>query len=55
MQVLRNHSGTISIQDLSNKTSIKAEDVITTLQHLNLIQNRKGQHVFVACPKVLDG
>lgn len=54
-QVLQNHSGTISIQDLSNKTSIKAEDIVATLQHLNLIRYHKGQHVFVAVPKVIEG
>lgn len=52
--VLRVHKGTISIQDLSDMTSIKSDDVIATLLHLNMIHNRKGQHVFVACPKIID-
>ena len=33
---------------------IKADDIITTLQHLNLIQYQKGQHVICAAPHVID-
>ncbi|KAE8729373.1 Histone acetyltransferase of the MYST family 2 [Hibiscus syriacus] len=39
---------------LSDMTAIKAEDILTTLQSLELIQYRKGQHVICADPKVLD-
>jgi len=35
-------------------TAIKTEDVISSLQQLELIQYRKGQHVICADPKVLD-
>ena len=35
-------------------TAIKAEDILTTLQGLELIQYRKGQHVICADLKVLD-
>lgn len=55
LQVIQNHTGTISIKELSDKTSIKTEDIITTLQYLNLIQYQKGQHVVVAAPKVIEG
>ena len=44
----------ISLQELSDMTAIKAEDILTTLQSLELIQYRKGQHVICADPKVLD-
>ncbi|KAH9756806.1 hypothetical protein WN944_008109 [Citrus x changshan-huyou] len=40
--------------ELSDMTAIKAEDILTTLQSLELIQYRKGQHVICADPKVLD-
>ena len=43
-----------SAQELSDMTAIKAEDILTTLQSLELIQYRKGQHVICADPKVLD-
>lgn len=42
------------IQELSDMTAIKAEDILSTLQSLELIQYRKGQHVICADPKVLD-
>lgn len=35
-------------------TAIKVEDVVTTLQHLNLIQYQKGQHVICAAPKLIE-
>lgn len=41
-------------QELSDMTAIKAEDILNTLQSLELIQYRKGQHVICADPKVLD-
>ncbi|CAK9168144.1 unnamed protein product [Ilex paraguariensis] len=40
--------------ELSDMTAIKAEDILATLQSLELIQYRKGQHVICADPKVLD-
>ena len=55
MQVLKQHTGTISIKDLSAKTSIKPEDIRTTLEeHLNLIQMHKGQKVICADPIIID-
>jgi len=30
------------------------EDVVSTLQHLNLIQYQKGQHVICAAPKLIE-
>ncbi|KAL0351417.1 UNVERIFIED_CONTAM: Histone acetyltransferase of the MYST family 2 [Sesamum calycinum] len=41
-------------KELSDMTAIKAEDILSTLQSLELIQYRKGQHVICADPKVLD-
>ena len=55
LQVLMNHTGTISVKDLSAKTSIKPEDVRTTLEeHLNLVQMVKGQKVICADPEILQ-
>lgn len=42
------------MQELSDMTAIKADDILSTLQSLDLIQYRKGQHVICADPKVLD-
>ena len=53
-QVLREREGAISIRELGELTAIKTDDIISTLQFLNLIQYQKGQHVLCAAPDVLD-
>ena len=35
-------------------TMFRTDDIITTLQHLNMIQYAKGQHVLCAAPHVID-
>eukprot|EP00898_Chlorokybus_atmophyticus_P005945 jgi/Chlat1/6351/Chrsp44S05901 len=52
--ILKKHNSNISIKDLSDMTAIKTEDIISTLQSLELIQYRKGQHVICAAPKVIE-
>jgi histone acetyltransferase MYST1 len=47
-------SGRPCMQELSDMTAIKADDILSTLQSLDMIQYRKGQHVICADPKVLD-
>jgi histone acetyltransferase MYST1 len=54
LQVLQERDGTISIKELSDITAIKTDDIISTLQHLNLIQYQKGQHVICAAPSVIE-
>jgi histone acetyltransferase MYST1 len=44
----------LCLQELSDITAIKTEDIISTLQSLELIQYRKGQHVICADPKLLE-
>jgi hypothetical protein len=43
--------GTLSIKDLSQMTSITQNDIISTLQSLNLVKYWKGQHVICVTPK----
>ncbi|XP_077253811.1 putative MYST-like histone acetyltransferase 1 isoform X3 [Tasmannia lanceolata] len=54
LDILKKHKSNISIKELSDMTAIKADDILSTLQTLDLIQYRKGQHVICADPKVLD-
>ena len=54
LNILRNHDGSISVKDLSDMTRIRTEDIISTLQHLNMIQYQKGQHVICAAPIVIE-
>ncbi|XP_014675659.1 PREDICTED: histone acetyltransferase KAT5-like isoform X3 [Priapulus caudatus] len=44
----------ITINEISELTSIKKEDVISTLQYLNLINYYKGQYVIVLTKEVLE-
>jgi histone acetyltransferase MYST2 len=37
----------ISIKDLSNKTGIQMDDIVSTLQYMGLIKYWKGKHVFI--------
>jgi histone acetyltransferase MYST1 len=55
MQVLVERQGgdKISIKELADITAIKTEDVISTLQYLNLIQYDRGQHVIIAAPTII--
>jgi len=44
----------ISIKDMSIKTGIKTEDIISTLQYLDMIKCWKGQHVVYVKQKTID-
>lgn len=50
----KKHNNNISIKELSDMTAIKTDDVLNTLQSLDLIQYRKGVHAICADTKVLD-
>jgi histone acetyltransferase MYST1 len=54
LEILRKHRGNLSIKDISEITAIKTEDIISTLQSLNLIKYWKGQHIISVTPKVID-
>ncbi|ETV69838.1 hypothetical protein, variant 4 [Aphanomyces astaci] len=44
----------LSVMDLTKLTSIKNEDIVTTLQNLNIIKYCNGQYVFVLSDDVVD-
>jgi histone acetyltransferase HTATIP len=44
----------ITINELSEMTSIKKEDLISTLQHLNLINYYKGQYIITLTRETID-
>lgn len=44
----------ISIQELSELTSIKKEDIVSTLQHLNIISYYKGQYIIVLNKEIIE-
>ncbi|KAG6614648.1 Histone acetyltransferase ESA1 [Phytophthora cinnamomi] len=44
----------VSIMELTRLTSIKNEDIIATLQHLNMIKYLGGQYVYVVPNQIVD-
>jgi len=54
LQALGMHRGNLSIKEISSMTAITTEDIISTLQSLNLIKYWKGQHVISVSPKIVD-
>jgi len=54
LNILKEHKGNLSIKDISGLTSIKPEDIISTLQSLHLIKYWKGQYIISVTPKVVE-
>ena len=54
LAILQSHRGAISIKQLSEMSAIKTDDIISTLQALNLIKYWKGQHMISVSPRVLQ-
>jgi histone acetyltransferase MYST1 len=52
--ILRDIRGTLTIRDLSQMTSITQNDIIGTLQSLNMVKYWKGQHVICVTPKLVE-
>lgn len=48
-----NEKPQVTINDLSEQTSIKRDDVISTLQYLNLIQYYKGQYIITLTNEII--
>lgn len=53
LTLLTAHRGTVSIKELGEATAIKTEDIISTLQHLNMLAYQKGAYVLVADPEAV--
>ena len=54
LEIIRDFKGTLTIRDLSHMTSITQNDIITTLQSLNMVKYWKGQHVICVTPKLVE-
>ena len=56
LTVLQNHNNNynLSIMDLAMITSIRSEDIISTLQMLQMIQYFNGQYVLVVAPNIIQ-
>jgi len=49
LNIIKKRRQNISIKDLSEMTAIKTDDIISTLQHHNMIQYQKGQVRYRRC------
>mmetsp|Transcript_31660 Transcript_31660/g.72803 ORF Transcript_31660/g.72803 Transcript_31660/m.72803 type:complete len:84 (+) Transcript_31660:1072-1323(+) len=54
LEILSKHKGTISIKELSDMTFFRPEDIISTLQALDLLKYFGGQHSVYVSPKMLE-
>lgn len=54
LEILSKHKGTISIKELSDVTSFRPEDIISTLQALDLLKYFGGQHSIYVSPKMIE-
>lgn len=48
------HNHALSVMDITAATSIKQEDVLSTLQHLGLIRYINGSHIIAAVPEIVE-
>lgn len=53
LEVLRTTTEPVSVETLGEMTSIKHEDIVSTLQHLNIIKHYKGQNCIVLTDELL--
>lgn len=54
LEMLREYRGSLSIKDISARTSIRPDDIVATLQSLGLLKWWKGQHIISATPKLIE-
>lgn len=54
LEMLHKHRGNISIRDISLRTAIRTEDIVSTLQSLGLVRYWKGQHILSVTPKLVE-
>lgn len=54
LEIMKEFKSAITVRDLSQMTSIAQQDIITTLQTLNMVKYWKGQHVICVTPKLVE-
>jgi len=54
LNILKTREQQITINELSQMTMIKQDDIVSTLQHLKMIQYQGGNHVICAAPHVIE-
>ena len=54
LNILKEARGVLTVRELSDTTAITQEDIISTLQSLNIVKYWKGQHVISVTPKQVE-
>lgn len=54
LDVLQQHRGNLSIKDISELTAIRTDDIVKTLESLNLIKYWKGDHIISCTVRIID-
>ena len=54
LEMLHRHRDNISIRDISVRTAIRTEDIVSTLQSLGLVRYWKGQHILSVTPRLIE-
>lgn len=54
LEILRDFKGNLTVRDLSAMTSITQNDIIQTLQSLNMVKYWKGNNVICVTPKLVE-
>lgn len=54
LETLRDSKVSMSIKDISDRTSIRTEDVVKTLEGLSLIKYWKGDHIISVTQKIIE-
>eukprot|EP00041_Stephanoeca_diplocostata_P019848 m.432571 g.432571 ORF g.432571 m.432571 type:complete len:192 (+) comp21410_c0_seq3:1099-1674(+) len=54
LEVLLAQTDPVSIQEISQLTSMTTEDVISTMQHLGLVKYYKGQNCLCLTPEIIE-
>lgn len=54
LDVLSRHKSSVSIRELARITAIRPDDIISTLQHMNMIKYWKGQHILSVSPRLIE-
>lgn len=54
LEKLRGYKQSVSVRELSNETSITQQDIISTLQSLNMVKYWKGQQAICVTQKIVE-
>lgn len=54
LSLLKTHGANLTIKEISERTAISTEDILSTLQTLGFIKYWKGQHIIAVSKKAID-